>query len=309
MLKAKTFLIASAKEQKSKFVAGFLAFVLATLSCFLTPCVFAQLDINGHAAEDVSVSAYASLDDLYYDPSGTGVVYMDGSFYLENHDPRKRCTFDFEVRLEIFKADGGTLTPDAKSKTSGQLKKAAAPWHDIYESYSDGINIHIDCLDQAPGADAELTMSATVTLNATIGGVTESWQVEEYKIDFTHRPETIEELIHGLGPTTDGETFSGDCKVNFASERDWQSLVITDTPYDEVYWYVKAPGDTSVHGTVVEIDGGDGVERHATMTYLFPADVGEQFEEGAYYEITAYVYRSDLSVYWDSYQVWVQDTD
>lgn len=80
--------------------------------------------------------------------------------------------------------------------------------------------------------------------------------------------------------------------------------MITDTAYSSVYWYVKAPGDTSEHGTWVETDHGDGVVRNATMTYTFPDDVPGT---GASYEITAYVYRWDQSVYWDSYKVWVED--
>ena len=94
---------------------------------------------------------------------------------------------------------------------------------------------------------------------------------------------------------------------NLNSERDWQSLVITDALYSSVYWYVKAPGDTSSFGTQVETDIGDGVVNRATMTYSFPDDVGGPGAEGANYEITAYVYRWDQTVYWDSYTVWVDD--
>ena len=83
--------------------------------------------------------------------------------------------------------------------------------------------------------------------------------------------------------------------------------MITDTPYSSVYWYVKAPGDTSSFGTHVETDHGNGVEKRATMTYSFPDDVGGPGEESAYYEITAYVYRWDQTVYWNSYKVWVHD--
>ena len=152
-------------------------------------------------------------------------------------------------------------------------------------------------------------MSAAITLNATIGGVTETWAINNptYKSNFTHNPETVEEEIHGLAPTKDGETFSGDCTANTNNERNWQSLVITDAPYSSVYWYVKAPGDTSSFGTHVETDHGNGVEKRATMTYSFPDDVGGPGEESAYYEITAYVYRWDQTVYWNSYKVWVHD--
>lgn len=208
------------------------------------------------------------------------------------------------VREGVYNA----LTPDAKEPVSGSVEKYADPWRDTSTSFSKSVNLHIDCLggtEITPGI--ELTMSASITLNATIGGTTETWQVDGYTSSFTHQPEQDEEEISGLGPTKDGETFSDDCTCNLNSERDWQSLVITDAPYSSVYWYVKAPADTSGHGTHVETDHGDGVEKRATMTYAFPDDVGAPGEEGAYYEITAYVYRWDQSVYWNSYQVWVDD--
>jgi len=146
-----------------------------------------------------------------------------------------------------------------------------------------------------------LTMSAHIALRVRNGRRGNDTWSAAYISDFIHTPAGI----HGLGASTDGETFSGDCYATGGDS--WQSLVITDTPYDSVWWYVKAPGDTSGLGTQVETDQGDGVERHATMTYTFPEDVGEPLAEGAYYEITAYVYRWDLTVYWDSYQVWVRN--
>ena len=275
------------------------------LACLLPASVFAQVARDAHQAKKIKVSAYAALDSLTYDLSGAGVAYLDGSFYLENHDPNKKCSFDFEVRLEMFKRIDAirkeTLTPDAKNKTSGQLNKAVAPWHNIYDSYSDSVDLHVDCLNPKPEEDDTLVMSGTVTLNATIGGRTESWQVREHEEDFKY--EQAKE-IQGLGPTTDGETFSDNCKARGGDS--WQSLIKTGGLYSAVYWYVKAPGDTSALGTNVETDWGDGVAKQTTMTYTFPEDNNVP-GRGAYYEITAYVYRWDLSVYWDSYKVWVTD--
>ena len=78
--------------------------------------------------------------------------------------------------------------------------------------------------------------------------------------------------------------------------------------YHEVYWYVKEPGDFSAFGTLVETDTGDGGAKHATMTYnKFLAEDDDPDSTVAYYEITAYVYKWDLSVYWDSYLIWVPD--
>lgn len=144
----------------------------------------------------------------------------------------------------------------------------------------------------------------------------ETWETSYSTFTFTHEPETIVEQLEGIGPTKDGETFSDDCKVNSRSsdpEKDewttWQSLIYTDTPYYKVYWYKKGPGDTS--GSLMDIDYGDGVQRRATMTTGFPWDVDDPNipgdENRVYYEITAYVYRWDLSVYTESYQVDVYD--
>jgi hypothetical protein len=284
-------------------------------SLLFTPCVFAQLAIDDHAANNIGVAAEVSIDSLSYDPSGAGVAYLSSTFALQNFDDDNKCFYTGELRLEILKPKGDgtyfTYIPDAKEPISGSLENATKHWSDTYIDMSESTSLYIDCLsgleEIIPGM--QLTMSASITLNATIGGTTETWAINNptYKSDFTHEPETDEEEIHGLGPTKDGETFSDDCTCNFNNERDWQSLVITDTLYSSVYWYVKAPGDTSAHGTHVETDWGDGVERNATMTYSFPDDVGGPGEEAAYYEITAYVYRWDQTVYWDSYKVWVHD--
>ena len=74
---------------------------------------------------------------------------------------------------------------------------------------------------------------------------------------------------------------------------------VADGPYSQVYWYVKAPGDTG-YGTEVEIDTGDGVATVASLSYTFPSDADGE------YTITAYVYRSNQSVYEESYTVTVE---
>ena len=79
-----------------------------------------------------------------------------------------------------------------------------------------------------------------------------------------------------------------------------QANLVADGPYSQVYWYVKAPSDTSVYGTQVEIDSGDGAASNASLSYTFPAVVTGD------YTITAYIYRSDLSVYEESYTVTVE---
>lgn len=79
-----------------------------------------------------------------------------------------------------------------------------------------------------------------------------------------------------------------------------QANLVADGPYSQVYWYVKAPGDTSSYGTQVEIDNGDGSTSEASLSYTFPSGVTGE------HTITAYIYRSDLSVYEESYTVTVE---
>ena len=69
--------------------------------------------------------------------------------------------------------------------------------------------------------------------------------------------------------------------------------------------------DTSAYGSLMDIDYGNSIQRRATMTTGFPWDVDDPNipgdEKRVYYEITAYVYRWDLSVYTKSYLVDVHD--
>ena len=79
----------------------------------------------------------------------------------------------------------------------------------------------------------------------------------------------------------------------------YEVRLTTDTPYSQVYWYVKAPWETSYYGTNVEIDNGDGSTTEASLTYTFPSGamhIGE-------FIITAYIYQSDQSVYEETYTV------
>ena len=138
-------------------------------------------------------------------------------------------------------------------------------------------------------------------MRATIRNTEETWSTT-YTEEFTHKPTSA----HGLGPTSSatGETFSNGCNCTGGDE--WHSLMITDTPFSQIYWYVKAPGDTSAHGDLKTTVDGDGTERNSVFTYTFPDDDGLP-GTGSFYEITAYVYRWDQSVYWESYSVWVVD--
>lgn len=77
-----------------------------------------------------------------------------------------------------------------------------------------------------------------------------------------------------------------------------ESCVTTDAPYSEIYWYVAPPGEAGL-GTYYEIDTGDGSTTEARFSYTFPSGA---MHTGTY-KITAYIYRSDLSVYWEEYTV------
>ena len=267
------------------------------------------MDNDGNAL----VSAYVSIDRLEYDPTGTGVVYLEGTFFLYNHDPKVAYQYDGDLRLEIFDEDGNTFRPDAKELIDGSVRKndEDANWWEVYDSIPKSTNLHTECLSPTGDAKAikageRYTMSAMITLNVYGVHKNETWQVP-YTSTFTHDPQGET----GLGATdrADGTTFSGECDA--VGGNDWHSLIKTEGLYSQVYWYVKAPGDTSAYGTHIETDQGDGVTRKANMTYTFPEDVDDPNKEGdqqgVYYEITAYVYKWDLSVYTDSYKVWVTD--
>lgn len=282
--------------------------------CFgmvLTPSSFAFLAQNDHVPKNIDVWASVYLDRLDYDPAGEGVVYVEGSFGVYNMNAHRECIYTFEVRLEIFKKNKktgkwGTLTPDAKTAPLifGTLGVAAEPWENFDASGSDNHNLLFCCLSDGPHkASQEFRAEATVTLNVTQKGWTETWMILKHPLRFEHEPQGET----GLGPTMDGETFFDNCDA--IGGIPWQSLIITEIPYDVIYWYIKAPGDTSYYGTPLEMqtDWGDGAEKRATMTHTFPEDVGGQFEEGTYYQIGALVHRSDNIIKWETYKVWVQD--
>ncbi|MYG00467.1 hypothetical protein F4212_15230 [Candidatus Poribacteria bacterium] len=309
-------------------ISGIVLTMLCALFLFgmvLTPCVSAQLAIDDHIATEIVdhdgntlVTAYVSIDSLDYN-SGSGVVDLDGTFYVHNYNQKRSIAYSGELRLEIFDLEGNTYIPDSKEPVSGQLEKndEDAKWWDVYYSTSKNTNLHAECLSatafgQKPiTAGDEYRASANIALRVTGFHQEETWETS-YSTTFEHDPATAVEQLEGIGPTTDGETFSDDCTANNDRERsNWQSLVYTDAPYDAVYWYVKAPGDTSADGSYVGVDWGDGATRKATMTTTFPDDVDDPNKPGdqtrVYYEITAYIYRWDLSVYTKSYLVDVYD--
>ena len=268
------------------------------------------MDNDGNAL----VSAYVSIDRLEYDPAGTGVVYLEGTFFLYNHDPKVAYQYDGDLRLEIFDEDGNTFRPDAKELIDGSVRKndEDANWWEVYDSIPKSTNLHTECLSPDPEVGNHYTMSAWITLRVYGVQKEETWTVP-YSKKFRYVEPQGET---GLGATdsADGDTFLGNTvfdECDAVGGNDWHSLIKTEGLYSQVYWYLKAPGDTSAYGTPIETDQGDGVTRKANMTYTFPKDVDDPNkagdQDGVYYEIIAYVYRWDLSVYTESYKVWVKD--
>ncbi len=306
---------------------GVIALAITSFLLFgmvLTPCVSAQLALDGHPPTklvdkdgNARVSVYVSIDSLDYN-AGDGSVSVDGSFYVHNYDQLRGKIYNGELRLEILDLEGNAYLPHTEEPIYGQVQKndEDTNWWNVIHSDSKNATLHVECL--RPSGDAKpieknerYMVSVNIALRVTGFHQEETWEAS-YSTEFEHDPEDDVEQLEGIGPTTDGETFSDDCTVRTDEERDsWQSLVYTDILYHAVYWYVKAPGDTSAYGTFVEADWGDGVTRKATMTTSFPDDVDDPNHPGdqdrVFYKITAYIYRWDLSVYTISYLVDVYD--
>jgi hypothetical protein len=205
---------------------------------------------------------------------------LSGYVEIVNYEPKVKPNYDWGFRLEILGYGW-----DEKLPGSGRIGASNL----LY--VPETINLNVDRTGAPRGE--EHTMLGTVWLNAYTR-VTESWQAN-FTVDFDHNPQSIV----GIGPTKNGETFSTDFYSN--PGKTWESLLITDTSYDEVLWYVQAPGDTNP-GTYIEVDsGGVGEITKATMSYTFPEDV-----EGAY-KIRAEIWRNDGTSYWQYYTVWVSD--
>ena len=290
-------------------LVGIAVAIICSLCLFgqvLTPFVSAQLAIDDHPAKKLNVSVSVSIDSLSYDGDGEGVVNLRGAFSLYNFDKKRSAVYRGELRLEIFDLNGIAYLPHAEVPVSGRLEKNDEDAHfsDYLHQFSESISLHMECLSPKTKAGIEYDASANIALTMSGLHPNETWAVP-YKTRFLHDPTDEVELQVGIGPTTDGETFSDDCKVDSRDEREnWQSLIYTDGLYHAVYWYVKAPEDTSALGSPAGVSWGDGVTRKSTMTTDFlDVDDGVNW---VWYEITGYVYRWDLSVYSRSYLVGVK---
>ena len=83
-----------------------------------------------------------------------------------------------------------------------------------------------------------------------------------------------------------------------------EANLITDAPYNSVYWYVRGPGEPSDSlGSNEETDySNDSGSTEASFSYTFPS--GSMYT--GEYTITAYIYRGNQSTYEQSYTVTVQ---
>lgn len=66
------------------------------------------------------------------------------------------------------------------------------------------------------------------------------------------------------------------------------ALFQANVPYDSVWWYVRAPGESG-YGTNVSTEQGDGAKLSSTFDFTAPHTVGT-------YTITAYVYFSNTII-------------
>ncbi len=281
------------KRNKSKCLTRFLTLSLITLSCLLTFPLFAEpLDRDNKPAKVNSVYGDVSVDDLWYNNQEPGVAYLRGSIELIHYNPKVKNEFDWGFRLEIVGYGFDENGFDEKDDHYGTIGGT----NNIF-TRSQTISLHVDRTHARRGERHE--MLGTVWLNVKHPrhrNNVDAWQAN-FKVRFNHNPNPIV----GLGPTTNGVDFVDNARGFFASPGGTQeSLLITDAPYSQVYWYVKKPKDKT-YGPNVQIDVGNGEMTKATMRYDFPENI-----EGTY-KIIAYIYRWDLSVYELNYSVWVDD--
>ena len=118
---------------------------------------------------------------------------------------------------------------------------------------------------------------------------------EEDEEETPDQDEQAEQRLGTLSPV------SGSYTVNAGDTH--QARFVAPDPYSSVYWYVKAPSDTTTYGTNVEIDQGGGSTTTADLSYTFASDAA-----AGDYVIMAYVYPGTGSVYELQYTVTVSQS-
>lgn len=74
-----------------------------------------------------------------------------------------------------------------------------------------------------------------------------------------------------------------------------KAVLTTSLPYHYVDWYVKAPGDASEKGTIVETDSGDTIQTVARLIYTFPAGVAGEYTITAVIREGQAIHKLELS--------------
>lgn len=269
-------------------------FLFIAYSCFLTFPLFAQLAEDNHPPKEdawgnpkVNLYVSATIDTLYYDNLEPGVAYLSGTIEMVNYDAKESYNYDGDLRLDInpSRDDQHAPSPDKKILFSGKLKVGEIFRKTFYASR------HVDATGTTRGDWWKLQGTLTIRLPKD-----QTWSANYVNPDpFLHDPVSA----RGIGPTKNGEDFSTD--FNARAGEEWKSLLVTDAPYDEVLWWIQAPGDAGP-GTNVAVDGGgDGNLIRATMSYTFPENIV------GVYTIKAEICRNDGSGYERSYDVWVGD--
>lgn len=259
-------------------------------TCLITIPLFAVLDSDVGFGKKfaTNVWGYVQLHTLEYNGEEPGIAYLGGLVMFLNEGVRSH-NYDGEFRLEIL-----GYSRDEKIPFSGKIEKSGKDG--AADLIFKNLSLPVDRTD-AP-REQEHTMRGTITLRVyhPIGTGKDQWQAN-HDFDFYHDP--IASV--GIGPATgDGTDFTRDYLANAGDS--WDSLLITDAPYDEVLWYVQAPGE-DFPGTYKEVDAGIvGDMTRATMSNTFPAEI----DQSGYFTIRAEIWRNDGSGYYKSYNVWVE---
>ncbi len=215
--------------------------------------------------------------------------------WLPHFDGSEPPVAPYDPRTETTKPTGlapsdGSYTASAGDTIEANLV-ADGPYSQVYwyvkAPGETGYGTEVE-IDTGDGSTSDASLSYTLPSDAA-GEYTITAYI--YRSDQSIYEESYTVTIAGLT--------SSDGSYTARAGGTHQANLVADGPYSQVYWYVRAPDETG-YGTNAEIDTGDGSTSEASLSYTFPAGVTGE------YTITAYIYRSDLSVYEESYTVTVE---
>ncbi len=275
--------------ETSKCKAQLVLSLIIINTFLITIPLFAVLDSDVGFGKKFAknVWGYVQLHNLEYNGEEPGIAYL-GGLVMFNNKGIKSHRYDGDFRLEIL-----GYSRDEKMPFSGTIEKSGKVG--AADLIFENLSLPVDRTD-AP-REQKHKMKGTITLRVyhPIGTGKDQWQAD-HELNFYHDP--IASV--GIGPTTNGEDFTRGYLANAGDS--WNSLLITDAPYDEVLWYVQAPGE-DFPGTYKEVDsGGFGDKTKATMSNFFPTNINKS----AYFTIWAEIWRRNGSGYYKYYKVWVE---